>query len=286
MNTMNLPAQPSPGLFQRKPLRRALRNWLERHRHPVNFWIHLVGIPLAVAGVVLILLLPSAWPWAVAAFVLGYVLQWIGHCVEGNDVGEWAAIKRLLGWPYVGIASHSAGASVNSSEIRSEDISRIKTALSRLELWLAAHRRRFLDGLRAGASRAELDELDRQLGFAAPPELRLLLGWHNGQSEDFVGKFEEDWQLMSSAAIAAASQELEASTSGWQKGWLPFLDNDAGDYRFLDTTVTPAPVREFWLGKSEHKIVASSLTAWLEVFVDHVEKGDYREDPERGTFMH
>jgi hypothetical protein len=36
--------------------------------------------------------------------VLGYLLQWIGHLAEGNDLGEWAAIKRLLGLPYVGIA--------------------------------------------------------------------------------------------------------------------------------------------------------------------------------------
>jgi len=31
-------------------------------------------------------------------------LQYIGHLAEGNDLGEWAAIKRLLGLPYVGIA--------------------------------------------------------------------------------------------------------------------------------------------------------------------------------------
>jgi len=46
----------------------------------------------------------SDWYWGAAAFVLGYVLQWIGHRVEGNDLGEWAAIKRLLGLPYVAIA--------------------------------------------------------------------------------------------------------------------------------------------------------------------------------------
>ena len=86
-------------------MRRALQNWRERHQHPVNFWIHVVGIPLAVGGLALLLLLPwSEWYWAAAAFVGGYVLQWIGHRVEGNDMGEWAGIKRLAGLPYVGIA--------------------------------------------------------------------------------------------------------------------------------------------------------------------------------------
>ena len=83
-------------------LRKALRNWRERHQHPFNFVIHLLGIPLAVAGLFLLLVLP--WYWGVGALVLGYLLQWIGHLAEGNDVGEWAAIKKLLGLPYVGIA--------------------------------------------------------------------------------------------------------------------------------------------------------------------------------------
>jgi hypothetical protein len=83
-------------------MRKALANWLERHRHPFNFAIHLFGIPIAVAGVVLLFIWP--WWWGVGGLVLGYLLQWIGHLVEGNDVGEWAGIKRMLGWPYVGIA--------------------------------------------------------------------------------------------------------------------------------------------------------------------------------------
>ena len=86
---------------RRRPLRNILRNWLQRHRHPFNFWIHLIGIPLAVAGVVLFFF---SWPWGLAAFVLGYVLQYVGHLVEGNDVGEWAGIKRMSGLPYVSIA--------------------------------------------------------------------------------------------------------------------------------------------------------------------------------------
>jgi hypothetical protein len=87
---------------RRRPLRRILRNWLERHRHPFNFWIHMIGIPMAVVGVVLLCL--QYWIAGAACFVGGYFLQYIGHRVEGNDVGEWAAIKRMLGLPYVGIA--------------------------------------------------------------------------------------------------------------------------------------------------------------------------------------
>jgi uncharacterized membrane protein YGL010W len=96
------PPAPSPGPIRRF-LRRRLEGWRLRHQLPFNFWIHLIGIPLALV-VAPLLLFFTDWYWAAAAFVLGYFLQWVGHQFEGNDLGEWAAIKRLLGLPYVGIA--------------------------------------------------------------------------------------------------------------------------------------------------------------------------------------
>jgi hypothetical protein len=83
-------------------VRRRLAGWLQRHQLRFNLVLHLIGIPLAVAGVVLLFV--TDWYWGVSAFLLGYLLQWIGHLAEGNDLGEWAAIKRLLGLPYVGIS--------------------------------------------------------------------------------------------------------------------------------------------------------------------------------------
>jgi hypothetical protein len=94
----------NPSTPPRRPLRKALYNWRLRHQHPFNFWIHLLGIPLAVAGLVLLVVWWPQWWWGVGGLVLGYALQWLGHTVEGNDVGEWAGIKRLLGLPYVGIS--------------------------------------------------------------------------------------------------------------------------------------------------------------------------------------
>jgi 2-hydroxy-palmitic acid dioxygenase Mpo1-like protein len=102
---MTSPFDTSPNIWQRRPLRRALHNWLDRHQHPVNFWIHLIGIPLALGGIVFFFVLPwEQWYWTLAALAGGYALQFIGHRVEGNDMGEWAGIKRLLGLPYVAIA--------------------------------------------------------------------------------------------------------------------------------------------------------------------------------------
>ena len=85
---------------------RAWNNWRLRHQDWRNFAIHMLGIPLAVSSVVLLFFLP--WYWGVAALILGYILQWIGHKWEGNDVGEWAAIKRMLGLPVVAISPRFA----------------------------------------------------------------------------------------------------------------------------------------------------------------------------------
>lgn len=100
MSHLSSPAAFDP--LHRRPLRRILRNWRQRHQHPVNFWIHMLGIPIAVAGVVLLCL--QSWVWGASALFVGYLLQYVGHRVEGNDLGEWAAIKRIFGRPFVGIA--------------------------------------------------------------------------------------------------------------------------------------------------------------------------------------
>jgi hypothetical protein len=99
------PAETQPRRPVLRFVRKRLQGWMVRHQLPFNFWIHMLGIPLAVAGVVLFIVLPwSEWYISASAFVLGYVLQYLGHRAEGNDVGEWAGIKRLLGLPYVSIS--------------------------------------------------------------------------------------------------------------------------------------------------------------------------------------
>ena len=81
---------------------RVRRHWLIRHKNAVNFWLHMLGIPIALVGIPLLFLVE--WQWGAAAIVVGYLLQWIGHRIEGNDVGEFIPIKKLLGLPYVAIA--------------------------------------------------------------------------------------------------------------------------------------------------------------------------------------
>ena len=144
---------------------------------------------------------------------------------------------------------------------------------------------------RPGAGPADSKALQTGLSVPPPDELLQLLTWHNGQSDDFVGALEQSWNLMSTRQILDAKQQLDAGAaaegpaSAWRPSWIPFFDDDAGDYLCLDTSQQPAPVREVWRGKAEAPVAAPSLTAWLESFVSAVEHGDYHEDPECGTFL-
>ncbi len=79
-----------------------VKNYIERHQHPVNQVLHLIGVPLTFI-VSLIWLWQGAGWWALGAFVGGYVLQLVGHAIEGNDAGETILVKKLLGLPYVAV---------------------------------------------------------------------------------------------------------------------------------------------------------------------------------------
>ena len=85
-----------------------LARWLERHQHPVSFWLHMIGIPLTLTALVVALVQLKLDRWdlwwrPLGLVIVSYVLQWIGHCLEGNDMGEIILLKKLLGRPYVAI---------------------------------------------------------------------------------------------------------------------------------------------------------------------------------------
>ena len=86
-----------------------IENWIARHRHPVSLALHAVGIPLLAAVPIMALVQLGQGRWdlgwpQVGMIVMGYLLQWIGHLIEGNDMGEVVLIKKLLGRPYTAVA--------------------------------------------------------------------------------------------------------------------------------------------------------------------------------------
>jgi uncharacterized membrane protein YGL010W len=59
-----------------------LENYRAKHKHPVNKVMHSIGIPMIVVSLPLFLF---NWRWALALFVIGWILQIVGHAIEGNQ---------------------------------------------------------------------------------------------------------------------------------------------------------------------------------------------------------
>ncbi len=87
-------------------LRRFLTNYAARHQHPANRLLHAVGLPVTFVLPV-ILLIEGQAVWAGASFVAGYLLQFAGHAIEGNDAGEVILVKKLAGRPYIDVVDRT-----------------------------------------------------------------------------------------------------------------------------------------------------------------------------------
>jgi hypothetical protein len=79
-----------------------VQDWIERHRHPASFLLHMLGIPPTLIGVLLVpiyfaLASVPIFLFSLALFVGGYLIQFAGHAVEGSEPGEVSAIRRRLG---------------------------------------------------------------------------------------------------------------------------------------------------------------------------------------------
>lgn len=64
-----------------------IAEYSKSHQHPVNRACHTLGIPMIVVSLLLIpigLVVSGAWMLAVTLFVVGWILQFVGHAFEGK----------------------------------------------------------------------------------------------------------------------------------------------------------------------------------------------------------
>jgi uncharacterized membrane protein YGL010W len=82
--------------------------WISRyeqsHRHPVNRFCHLIGIPLIVLSLLVgavALFVDGLWTAAIALFVGGWILQFVGHAFERKPpefFSDWRFLLVGLRW--------------------------------------------------------------------------------------------------------------------------------------------------------------------------------------------
>jgi uncharacterized membrane protein YGL010W len=81
-----------------------IEEYKAKHRHPLNRLTHSFGIPMIVLALPVVFF---SWRWALALFVVGWILQFVGHAIEGNQpaffrnplyllVGPWWLARRAL----------------------------------------------------------------------------------------------------------------------------------------------------------------------------------------------
>ena len=85
----------------------------ESHQHPVNRFCHTVGIPLIALSIPLgiaSLFVPYLWMAALAMFVVGWALQFIGHAFEGKPpefFRDWRFLFVGLRWWFAKISGRA-----------------------------------------------------------------------------------------------------------------------------------------------------------------------------------
>ena len=73
-----------------------IENYKAKHRHPLNKLAHSIGIPMIVLSLPLFLF---NWRWALALFIVGWILQFVGHAIEGNQPAFFKNPMYLLVGP-------------------------------------------------------------------------------------------------------------------------------------------------------------------------------------------
>lgn len=76
-------------------------DWIERHRHPASFALHVLGIPPTLLGALTLPVPLFTFSGRVLLFSLGmfaggYGLQILGHLIEGSVPGEITALRAWV----------------------------------------------------------------------------------------------------------------------------------------------------------------------------------------------
>jgi uncharacterized membrane protein YGL010W len=91
-------------MFAGKSWEEWIHEYAQSHQHPVNRLCHTVGIPLIASSIPLFiaaLFVDNLWSVALLIFVVGWLLQFIGHALEGKPpefFRDWRFLFVGLRW--------------------------------------------------------------------------------------------------------------------------------------------------------------------------------------------
>ncbi|HEX4600917.1 MAG TPA: DUF962 domain-containing protein [Gemmatimonadales bacterium] len=91
-------------MLGKRPMADWIAQYTQSHQHPVNRLCHTIGIPLIALSIPLFvtaLFVHGLWPLPVGLFVVGWILQFIGHGFEGKPpefLHDWRFLFVGLRW--------------------------------------------------------------------------------------------------------------------------------------------------------------------------------------------
>lgn len=87
-----------------RPIEEWISKYAESHQNPINRVCHTIGIPMIAAAVPLFglsVFVPGLWTLPTMLFVVGWIIQFIGHYFEGKKpefLSDWRFLFVGLRW--------------------------------------------------------------------------------------------------------------------------------------------------------------------------------------------
>lgn len=156
--------------------------------------------------------------------------------------------------------------------------------IERLNRWLAANRPDYYAHLLPGASDAELNAFEAQFSVMLPDSFRQLYRWRDGHDQLRLESLVDNLMFSSLEDIARQKDLMDGMIGvdfedprWWRRGWVPFLENGAGDHLCVDLAAenggTPGQVLMFYHDWERRPIRSPSLESWLADLVSSMENG-------------
>ncbi len=166
---------------------------------------------------------------------------------------------------------------------------------ARIEAGLKKHKPEMLEGLKGGATAAEIGEVEKKLGVAFPAAVRESYSIHNGQDPDSdwlvrgrellsLDRVLSEWGvwkgLLDGGDFKGTKCEPAAGVRDdwWSAKWIPLTYDGAGNHDCVDLDPAPGGAAGqmilMWHDDSDRPKTAPGFAAWLEKWAGEVEKGE------------
>ena len=206
-------------------------------------------------------------PAAIAPPAIALLAALAGCGPVGDGAGGDAAA------PHVPFAFDTT---MRTNAIVRSDLEAMRDALSRIEGWHARAASPARASLRAGATDAQLDAVEAELGCRLPEEARALWRWRDGR--DGVGDGPPLVWYHDPLPVAQALQDYRALRAvpayGWDASWFPVLYFEQ-EWYFVECTAARAeasPVGHFFF-EDDPRIAYANLTAYFATAADALAAG-------------